>query len=119
MPDQTARSRILKDPVNLGARITRVDGNCNDPKQTAGINQFDVVRPIRHQEGQSISTQKAAAPKRRGGPSHSDIQLQKRYGPLIPQQSCMLREVLQGATDGMGIDHRCLLLGYGQTWLTK
>src|SRR5258705_3937345 len=119
MPDQTARSRILKNPVNLGACITRVDGNCNDAKQAAGIDQFDVVRPIRHQEGQSISTQKTATPKRRGGPSHSDIQLQQRYSPLIPQQSCMLREVLQGATNGMGINHRSLLLGSGQTWLTK
>src|ERR1700733_2428149 len=42
MPDQTARSSILEEPVNLGTCITRVDGNYNDAKQAAGINQLDV-----------------------------------------------------------------------------
>ena len=77
MPDQATRSCILKEPINLGAGVTRVDGNCNDAKQAAGIDQFDVVGPIRHQESQSISTQEAATPKRRGDPSHSDIQFEK------------------------------------------
>jgi hypothetical protein len=84
MPDQTTGSSILEESVNLGACVTRVDGNCNDAKQAAGIDQLDVVRTIRHKESQSISTQEGATPKRRGSPSHSDIQLHKRYGPLIP-----------------------------------
>ena len=38
MPDQTARSRILKEPVNLGTCITCVDRNCDDSEQAAGIH---------------------------------------------------------------------------------
>src|ERR1700756_5993705 len=102
MSDQTARSCILDEPINLGTCITRVDGNCDDSQQAAGVNKFDVVGPVRHQECQPLSTQEAATPKRRGDPSHSDVQFQKGYGLAVPQQSCVLREALQGATNGMG-----------------
>ncbi len=119
MPDQATRSCIREEPINLGACITRVDRNCDDSQQAAGIDQFDVARPIRHQESQSISTQEAATLKRRGDLSHSDVQFQKGYGPVVPQQSCVLREVLQGATNGMGVNHRCLSLDNDRRGLTK
>src|SRR5580692_10243412 len=119
MPDQTARSCIPEEPVNFGACITRVDGYRDDAKQTAGVNKFDVVGPIRHQECQPLSTQKAATPKRCGDPSHPDVQFEKGYGLAVPQQSCVLREVLQGATNGMGVNHRSLSLGNDTRGLTK
>src|ERR1700760_1371649 len=111
MPDQTARSRILEEPVNLGSCITRVDGDCNDAKQAAGIDEFDVVWTIWHQESQSISAQEAATSERRSGPPYPGVQFHKRNGPALPQQSYMLREVLQGATNGVDVNHRSLLLG--------
>jgi len=68
---------------------------------------------------QSISTQEAATLKRRGDLSHSEIEFQKGYGLAIPQQSCVLREVLQGATNGMGVNHGSLSLGDDRRGLTK
>jgi hypothetical protein len=108
MSDQTTRSCIHEEPTNLGACITRIDGNCDDPQQAAGIDEFDVVGPIWHQESQTISTQQAATPQRRSDPSHSGVQFKKGYGLAASQQSCVLREVLQGATNGMGVNHRSL-----------
>src|ERR1700728_4482062 len=108
MSDQPARSCVHEEPINLGACITRIDGNCDDSQQTTGIDEFDVVRPIWHQESQTISTQEAATPKRRSHPSHSDVQFKKGYGVAVPQQRCVLREILQSATNGMNVNHRSL-----------
>src|ERR1700728_3647279 len=77
MSDQATWANIFEEPVNLGPCVTRVDGNCDDAKQAAGIHQFYVFRPIRHQESQPLSTQNAATPERGGDLSYSDIQFQK------------------------------------------
>src|ERR1700678_4485138 len=110
MPDEATRAGILEEPVNLGADVTRVDGNCDDAKQAAGIDQFYVFRTIRHQESQPLSTQEAATPESRGNLSYANIEFLKGHGPAFPQQSCVLREVLQGATNGVGVNHRSISL---------
>src|ERR1700755_3547958 len=38
MPDQATRSCVLEEPINLGTCITRVDRNCDDSQQAAGIH---------------------------------------------------------------------------------
>jgi hypothetical protein len=85
MPDQATRASILEEPVNLGACVTSVDGNSDDAKQAAGIDQFYVFRPIRHQESQPLSAQEAATSERRSDLSYSDIEFLKGKGPAFPQ----------------------------------
>ena len=75
--ERTARRNALGLNARGKPKKDRHNKNRDDAKQTAGVNKVDVVGPIRHQECQPLSTQEAATPKRRGDPSHSDVQFQK------------------------------------------